>query len=62
MDKTIFEQWLEEIFKSDPYYKKQIVCNYYDDCKVCPLYGICTKNDDEILQFLDYSYAKYNGK
>ena len=35
--KTFFEQWLEEILKSNPYYKFNIVCNYYDDCQACPM-------------------------
>ena len=35
--KTFFDEWLEEILKCDPHYKFNIVCNYYDECGICPM-------------------------
>jgi len=47
--KTFFEQWLAKTLESDPYYKFNIVCNYYDDCEPCPLRPlgrhICDRNE-----------------
>ena len=53
MDKTIFEEWLEETLQNDPAYKFQIICNYYDDCQPCPLHEVCKLDIEYALAYLD---------
>lgn len=56
-----FYTWLINTLISDPLYSVNIICNYYDDCSVCPLHANCPHSWNYIESDTEKYYEEYLG-